>query len=212
MPSALATTPHAGTVMALDDNWYRAITSFAQRSEWLHMPVEMYTSVGILLLGALAVGAWWSARSHADHRGMAAVIWIGVGTVLSIAGGLALKQVFHEARPCRAIATATVQTCPAPTDYSFPSDHMTVAVALALGVWLVNRKLGLVAVVLAVIEGFSRVYLGQHYPHDVAGAVVLSSLILLGGWHLARGPLTRMVTMLEGTPARPLLIGRRHIG
>lgn len=203
MPSAAI--PPARPVMTIDDGWYRAVNSFAQRTGWLHRPMEVYTLVGIAALAVLAVLAWWSARAHADRRAMAAVAWLGLGTVLSILAGLALKQVFQEARPCRTIALTTVQACPGATDYSFPSDHMTVAVALAIGLWLVNHKLGLVAVALAAVEGFSRVYLGQHYPHDVLGAVVLSSVIMLGGWLLARGPLIRLIAALERTPLRVIL-------
>ena len=66
------------------------------------------------------------------------------------------------------------------------------------------------ALVLAAVEGFSRVYLGQHYPHDIIAAVLLSALVVLGGWWLLRGPLTGMVTAMERTPARPLLTAERQ--
>lgn len=62
---------------------------------------------------------------------------------------------------------ATIQACLGPTGYSFPSDHTTAAVTLAAWLWLVDRGLRAVAAVLALLEGFSRVYLGQHYPYDV---------------------------------------------
>jgi membrane-associated phospholipid phosphatase len=136
---------------------------------------------------------------------MAAVGWLGLGTLVSVAGGLLLKQVFQENRPCQAIHVATVQACPGPTDYSFPSDHTTIAVALAVGVWLVSRRLGALALVLAALEAFSRVYLGQHYPHDVIAGAVLSTVIMLGGWPLVRRPLAGLAGWLETTPLRPLL-------
>jgi len=202
---AFATAPHARTVTTVDDGWYRAITSFAQRTGWLHRPLEIYTLASIILLAAMVVYTWWSARSHADRRAVTAVAWVVLGTALSTVAGLVLKQIFQEARPCQAISVATVQACPGPQDYSFPSDHMTVAVALAVGLWIVNRKIGLVAIALAAVEGFSRIYLGQHYPHDVIAAVALSAIVMMGGWYLARGPLTRLIATLERTPLRPFL-------
>jgi membrane-associated phospholipid phosphatase len=205
MPLALAAPPQIKTVTTADDGWYRQITSFAQHTVWLQSPMKLYTLAGIGLLGLMALYAWWSARARADRAAMVAVAWLGLGTVISVACGLGLKQVFQENRPCQAIHVTTVQACPGPSDYSFPSDHTTVAVALAVGLWIVSRKLGIIAAILAVIEGFSRVYLGQHYPHDVLGGAILSTAVLLIGWPLARRPLTSLVTVLEATPLRPLL-------
>jgi hypothetical protein len=60
-------------------------------------------------------------------------------------------------------------------------------------------------VILAALEGFSRIYLGQQYPHDVLAGALLSTVVLLAGWALARRPLTHLMTALEATPLRPLL-------
>ena len=200
----------ASTVTTADDGWYRSITAFAQHTSWLQGPMKLYTSASFGLLALMALYAWWSARARSDRAAMAAAAWLGISTVIAIACGLGLKQVFQESRPCLAIHVATVQACPGATDYSFPSDHTTVAVALAAGIWLLDRRLGAVAAVLALLEGFSRVYLGQHYPHDVAAAICLSTLIVFGGWVLVRRPLTRILQALESTPLRPLLTAARR--
>lgn len=58
-------------------------------------------------------------------------------------------------------------------DPSFPSDHATGGFALAFGIWLYDRTLGTVLLVLAAILSFARVYVGTHYPADVvAGALI----------------------------------------
>jgi membrane-associated phospholipid phosphatase len=69
-------------------------------------------------------------------------------------------------------------------DPSFPSDHAVGGFALALGVWLYDRTLGTVLLVLAAILAFARVYVGTHYPGDVLagallGAIVAAALFLL---------------------------------
>lgn len=204
MAFALAAS-HISTVTTADDGWYRSITSFAQHTAWLQGAMKLYTLAGIGLLCLMTLYAWWSARTRADHAAMAAVAWLGIGTAISIGGGLLLKQIFKENRPCQVIHVATVEACPGPVDYSFPSDHTIFAVALALGLWLVSRKLGIIAVILAAVESFDRVYLGQHYPHDVLAGAALSAVVLLAGWQLARRPVTGLLTLLLRTPLRPLL-------
>ncbi|MHB8533533.1 MAG: phosphatase PAP2 family protein [Solirubrobacteraceae bacterium] len=205
MPLSLTAPQHIRTVTTADDGLNRSITAFAQHTPRLQSAMKLNTHGGLGILCLMGLYAWWSARARADRRAMAAVAWLGLGTLISIAAGLGLKQVFQENRPCQTIHVATVQACPGPTDYSFPSDHTTMAVGLAVGLWIVSRRLGIAAAVLAVIEGFSRVYLGQHYPHDELGAAILSAAVLLVGWPLVRRPLARLIETLEETRLRRLL-------
>ena len=52
-------------------------------------------------------------------------------------------------------------------DYSFPSDHAVMAGAVAAGLFLVNRRLGVVALAAALLMAVARVYIGAHWPGDV---------------------------------------------
>jgi undecaprenyl-diphosphatase len=64
-----------------------------------------------------------------------------------------------------------------PTDYSFPSGHTATsfAAAVVLG-WALPRRAWLFYVLAAAI-GFSRIYVGVHYPIDVLGGAVLGLLV-----------------------------------
>jgi membrane-associated phospholipid phosphatase len=57
---------------------------------------------------------------------------------------------------------------------SFPSDTSALAFALAMGVWLASRRMGLLALLWAtLVVSFPRLYGGYHYLSDlVAGAVI----------------------------------------
>ena len=74
--------------------------------------------------------------------------------------------------------------CDAQHDFSFPSGH-TIASFEAAVVMLKNRKLGIPAMILAVLISFSRLYLYVHYPTDVIASVILGTIFALIGDALA---------------------------
>ena len=72
-------------------------------------------------------------------------------------------------------------------DFSFPSGHTIASIEAAFALWFNTKKWGTLAVVLAFIIAFSRLYLLVHYPTDVLTSVILGILIaflacLLANW------------------------------
>ena len=114
--------------------------------------------------------------------------------LVAIAGSVALNQtlklIFHRPRPQLAWAS----TLP---DFSFPSGHamnsLVLYLALAIVVWQIGgRRIGRVAVVLAVVLaiaiGVSRIYLGYHYLTDVVAGFAAAILWLAMVVAVFRGP------------------------
>ena len=63
-----------------------------------------------------------------------------------------------------------------PLEKSFPSGHATVAFAMAFSLYFYNKKLGVILLVLALIVGLGRIYVGVHYPMDILGGVLVGFL------------------------------------
>ena len=68
------------------------------------------------------------------------------------------------------------------TGYSFPSGHTQSASSFygAIAIYLKKRAMDIIATIMIILIGFSRLYLGVHYPKDViVGGIlgILTSLI-----------------------------------
>lgn len=70
-----------------------------------------------------------------------------------------------------------------PSDFSFPSGHTIASFEACTAILIRNRKLGIPAVILAILIAFSRLYLYVHYPTDVLVSLVLGIAFgILGSW------------------------------
>lgn len=75
-----------------------------------------------------------------------------------------------------------------PHDYSFPSGHTLASFEAATVLMLNDKRLGIPAMVLAVLISFSRLYLYVHYPTDVIFSVFLGiGIAYLGNFLVKKG-------------------------
>lgn len=114
------------------------------------LATKKYRRWGVLVLAGLAVGV--------------------------LTGNLLLKPLIARPRPCWPDPSVKLLIAN-PTDYSFPSGHTLSSVIAATVLAKANRKFGLIAIPLAALIAFSRLYLYVHFPSDVLGAAALGIVI-----------------------------------
>ncbi len=124
----------------------------------------------LVVLVALAVLIPWRGRREERRRGaVLATAAAGLGLLINQPIAHAVARL----RPYLAHPTHAHLLIARSHDPSFPSDHATGALALAFGVWLYDRTVGTMLLVLAAVLAFSRVYVGTHYPGDVLGGALI---------------------------------------
>ncbi|MER6015189.1 phosphatase PAP2 family protein [Streptomyces bluensis] len=190
---------------SIDGSAYRAVLDLARRSPgWLDTVVAAWSAYGLAGFALLMVLGWWRSRRAGAVAAVTALA-VPVAVVAAYGVDALLKLLVREDRPCRSLRVRTLEACPAPGDWSFPSNHAAIAVAAAVALLFVSRRLGAVAVVAALAMAASRVWVGVHYPHDVATGMAVGGCVALGLMILVRRRARTLVRLMTATPLRPLL-------
>jgi undecaprenyl-diphosphatase len=129
------------------------------------MPI--ITDLGDILFWAVACGLLFLSGGEKSKK--IAILCL-FSLLISFSMTLLLKYLIAEPRPY--LVLNNVNTLHMEDNYSFPSSHAATAFAGSL---ILGRKYGFLIpfIALATLIGFSRIYIGVHYPFDVIfGAAV----------------------------------------
>ncbi len=155
---------------------------FQNLGTWLKTPMEIFSFFGneyffLILLPAL----YWCLEATIGLR-------VGLILLLSTSVNDALKMAFHGPRPYW--LSPEVIRYASETSFGAPSGHAQIAI----GVWgmlaaSLRKWWGwLIAILIILLIGISRLYLGVHFPHDVIlGLVDRGDLAVAGAAFLETG-------------------------
>lgn len=150
----------------LDTNLYLLIN---------HLPHPQLLNVIMLLISKSVIVAWaifffyifGFIFIHKKNAGRGFIFLIVATLSGFVINSYGLKDLFNRPRPFLTIPSAIiVQT--GLSDYSFPSGH-AFSVALLSTLFLRKKSIFLFVGLYTLLVGFSRIYLGVHYPLDVIG-------------------------------------------
>ncbi|WP_158233915.1 phosphatase PAP2 family protein [Sporosarcina sp. P34] len=175
----IARSIHLQTISSFDE----PIIDFVQSAEskGLTSLMKLFTTIGsttsVALLAVLTLGVLlW--KKHRDQAVLFAIALAGTGILNQV-----LKFIFKRERPNfhRLIDIG---------GYSFPSGHTMMAFSLytilAYIVWRDLKTTGsriaitILAVFMIIMIAVSRIYLGVHFPSDIVGGLLASSVFLFG--------------------------------
>ena len=200
---------------SFDYNIITFINQFARKSDFLDSLVNLFVVNNLLKGGVLAMVIWFfwfdnTEPSQAYRRQMLLATLAGTLIAMFLARVL-VHELPYRTRPLynkelhfvAPIADWRTRELASFVDISaMPSDTATLSLALAVGILLISRRVGLL--VLAYVVLFiciPRIYLGIHNPTDlIAGGILGTTCVLL----------TTRTVMLKRFFAPLLTLGNNH--
>ncbi len=181
---ALADEVHEGDTLAFDKAVLHTINeqSSPALDTFFLAVTHLGGTIGVIVITVIALTILL-VRRHYRHATIVAAAVAGA-TIIN----LVLKALFERSRPDLWEQFVTE------TSYSFPSGHAMLSSVLAFAAiavfWRTKWRIAVIigATLFMMLVGFSRLYLGVHYPTDilagwfVSGAWVLGVIAVIDGW------------------------------
>ena len=199
----------------MDWSVFHAINGLFAHSDQAQDTAEIFNAWAIFLLAAAAAVTWLLAPPYGPRRSKLAAAAATVSATLGLAVNAALGHLWQHPRPFVDHPGQTVLLVHHGPDNSFPSDHATVAFAIAFAVLAFHRRLGIVFLAVAALIGLGRIAVGVHYPVDVMASAVVGFGSALVVTTAGRSFLDRAVTTVSRVTdpavdtARRVVSGRR---
>lgn len=135
----------------------------------LNLPIGA-AKYSIVVLAGIVLWRWLLGKSH-DRS---VLVHVMLAVIPALALNYVVGLVFFHPRPFM-VGLGHTYLAHLP-EASFPSDHATFMWTIAFGLlyWSPTRKSGWIALLLAAATSWARIFLGVHFPFDIAGSMVVA--------------------------------------
>ncbi|PEU98036.1 undecaprenyl-diphosphatase [Bacillus cereus] len=147
---------------------FRAINDLGKQYSFLN-PAIVFWAEYMVYIFALIIFAYWFTGSRKSRMMViqAMVAFVIAEVIGKIAGE------FHLNYQPFAVLPDVNKLVDHAVDNSFPSDHTILFFSICFSFWLVRKRTGWLWLILALCVAISRIWVGVHYPFDVAvGALI----------------------------------------
>ncbi|HON57740.1 MAG TPA: phosphatase PAP2 family protein, partial [bacterium] len=132
-----------------------------------------------------------------DEKIRQAILIAGYCAILGIILNFVISRIYYHPRPfVLKLGHLLVEH---KEDASFPSDHTTFMLCIAVGLMFYSRALliGLFFFVLGLLSGIARIVCGLHFPFDIIGSVIITFIVAFCIYFLKRW-ITKINEMIIG--------------
>jgi undecaprenyl-diphosphatase len=175
---------------------FRLINGLAHKSSLLDRIMIIFsTYIPLFFMVALAYVYFYGVVKK-DIRIRCIAVDTFVMTVINLIASFGIGKIYYVPRPF--VHHKVNLLIPHSADASFPSDHVLGTLGIALGINNWFKIYGRVLVVLSLIVGVSRVYVGHHYPSDVLGGIVIAVIVNYAYRMLVKDKVAQIYVSIEG--------------
>jgi undecaprenyl-diphosphatase len=155
------------------------LNDFLYRHDAVEDPLLVYINASEALFVATLVLVFLFANGerHRAWRRAALAAVLSAGVALAIAK--VLSEIVDRSRPFVVDPSGVHLFSGHAADPGFPSDHATGAFAVAMAIYLRDRRWGSVALAAATLLAVGRVAIGVHFPSDVLAGAILGCGVAL---------------------------------
>ncbi|HDR6312011.1 TPA: undecaprenyl-diphosphatase [Bacillus cereus] len=157
---------------------FRAINDLGKQYSFLNSTMVFLAEYMVYIFALIMLAYWFTGSRRTRMIVIQAMVAFVIAEVIGkIAGTFHLNyQPFAVLPDVNKLVNHTV-------DNSFPSDHTILFFSICFSFWLVRKKTGLLWLILAFCVAISRIWVGVHYPFDIAiGALIGCVSALFSYW------------------------------
>jgi undecaprenyl-diphosphatase len=174
---------------------YKAIYDVSLDHHWIGSLFNGIENASIPFMLVVTIVLWLFARPYGDRK------WkLAAGSALGAAVlALGVNQIIHALwdRPRPYEDHVISHPWSSSTDASFPSDHASASIAIAVAVFMFDRIVGGLFLVAAGLIAIGRIFVGAHYPADVLASLVVGIASAVVVVKLARPLIAWLVRLVE---------------
>jgi undecaprenyl-diphosphatase len=189
----------------VDWRLYRDIYTVSLHHHWLGTAFSDVEKASIPFMVVVTAALWLFARPGGDRKWKLAS-GSGFGAAaLALLVNLVIHSAWDRPRPYESHHIAHPWS--SATDASFPSDHASASLAIALVVLAFDLPVGLLFLAAAVLIAVGRLFIGAHYPGDVGASLlvaIVSSFVVVRFARPVVAFLVRLVERATDPVLRPL--------
>jgi len=169
------------TIQQLDITIFRMFNNLAGTLPWLNPIIIFFAEYAIFALALFMFILWVCKRSMRKPLIIAFIAFIVAAIIAKLTGLL-----FSHTQPFAELPNV-FQLIEKKVGNAFPSDHTATAFAVCTTLFLGSKsKRRPYHIILAILIGVSRIWVGVHYPIDVLTGALIGTLVALVCWRLLK--------------------------
>lgn len=163
-------------ILEINNDLFRMLNSLGKEFQFFNLPMIIIAEYTVIFLAIFVILFWFTKDRENKIMLMCASIAFVLAEIIGKFTGL-----LHFNHQPFAVLSNTNQLIEKAINNSFPSDHTILFFSFCMSFWLFKKGKWSLWILLAILVGISRIWVGVHYPLDVmVGALIgITSAIII---------------------------------